>query len=161
MLLTIVGNVVDNPGEAKYRRIRRASTAFQQSLGSLPGGCESLQAIGFIVYTEPNGEEVRATCGCAPQSGFEQVLFWTISAFCSKIGDHSCIRKAILSGSSQIPASPQLGGMQVLSMTDIRRDLGALRSLLAAAIGAGAAPSSSASAAHSESAGQVILQSQG
>ena len=49
------------PGEAKYRRIRRASTAFQQSLGSLPGGCESLQAIGFTIYAEPNGEQVRAT----------------------------------------------------------------------------------------------------
>ena len=62
MLLTIVGNVVDHPGEAKYRRIRRASTVFQQSLGSLPGGCKSLQAIGFTIQAEPTGEEVRATC---------------------------------------------------------------------------------------------------
>ena len=57
-LLTILGNLVDRPEEGKFRRIRKASKAFHQSLGRLPGGCESLLAIAFTEFTEPNSEQV-------------------------------------------------------------------------------------------------------
>lgn len=71
-LLTIVGNLVDKPEEAKFRRIRKASAAFQQSLGRLPGGCEALLAVGFTAYTEPNGEQVRTPLR-------SQLCCWTTS----------------------------------------------------------------------------------
>ncbi len=57
-LLTIVGNLVDRPEEPKFRRIRKAATAFHQSLGRLPGGCEALLAVGFTSFAEPNGDQV-------------------------------------------------------------------------------------------------------
>lgn len=59
MLATILGNLVDKAEEARFRRIRRSSKAFQQSLGTLPGGPECLLAIGFTHYIELNGEQVR------------------------------------------------------------------------------------------------------
>ena len=112
------------PGEAKYRRIRRASTAFQQSLGGLPGGCESLQAIGFTIYAEPNGEEVRATQFLALPSGVGQRLYHQTVPMLCPIGCHGHISKAILFGVPQTAASVQLGIMQVLSMSDIPRGPG-------------------------------------
>jgi hypothetical protein len=62
MLTTILGNLVDKPGEARFRRIRRGSKAFQQSLGTLHGGPECLLAVGFTHYSEPNGEQVSTHC---------------------------------------------------------------------------------------------------
>ena len=62
MLATILGNLVDNAEEARFRRIRRGSKAFQQSLGTLPGGPECLLAVGFTHYIELNSEQVRTHC---------------------------------------------------------------------------------------------------
>lgn len=54
-LLTFVRNVVNNPGEAKYRKVRTANQTFQTRLASKPGGSDAMRAFGFEAATE-NGE---------------------------------------------------------------------------------------------------------
>ncbi|KAI4354345.1 hypothetical protein L6164_003215 [Bauhinia variegata] len=46
-LLIYVGNVVKNPNEEKYRKIRLSNPVFQDRVGSLKGGVEFLELCGF------------------------------------------------------------------------------------------------------------------
>ncbi|XP_004510266.1 uncharacterized protein [Cicer arietinum] len=46
-LLVYVGNVVKNPNEEKYRKIRLSNPLFQDRVGSLNGGVEFLELCGF------------------------------------------------------------------------------------------------------------------
>ncbi|KAI6674428.1 hypothetical protein NL676_002334 [Syzygium grande] len=46
-LLIYVGNVVKNPDNEKFRRIRLSNPAFQSRVGSLEGGVEFLELCGF------------------------------------------------------------------------------------------------------------------
>lgn len=55
-LLTFVKNVVDHPGEEKYRRVRTSNNTFQTRLGSKTGGMACMEAFGFERVQE-NGEE--------------------------------------------------------------------------------------------------------
>lgn len=54
-LLTFVGNVLDKPGEAKYRRVRTRNPTFRAKLGRHPGGVEAMEAFGFV--REGTGED--------------------------------------------------------------------------------------------------------
>lgn len=54
-LLTFVGNVLDNPSEAKYRKVRVANPGFNAKLGRLAGGIDAMQAFGFA--KEEDGED--------------------------------------------------------------------------------------------------------
>lgn len=47
LLLTFVKNIVDNPGEAKYRSINCESAAFKSKLAHLVGPAQLLRAVGF------------------------------------------------------------------------------------------------------------------
>lgn len=40
-------NIVDHPGEAKYRRVKADNTAYRSRLGCRPGGKEAMAALGF------------------------------------------------------------------------------------------------------------------
>ncbi len=40
-------NVLDHPGEERYRRVKAGNAAFQSKLGCRPGGKECMEAIGF------------------------------------------------------------------------------------------------------------------
>ncbi|KAA0033313.1 chromatin assembly factor 1 subunit A [Cucumis melo var. makuwa] len=46
-LLTYVGNVVKNPDEEKFRKIRLSNQTFQDRVGTLRGGIEFLELCGF------------------------------------------------------------------------------------------------------------------
>ncbi|KAJ4717492.1 UBX domain-containing protein 1-like [Melia azedarach] len=46
-LLIYVGNVIKNPNEEKYRKIRLGNPLFQERVGSLKGGTEFLELCGF------------------------------------------------------------------------------------------------------------------
>lgn len=46
-LFTYAGNVVKNPDEEKYRKIRLSNQAFQERVGGLKGGIEFLELCGF------------------------------------------------------------------------------------------------------------------
>ncbi|KMZ60843.1 hypothetical protein ZOSMA_56G00740 [Zostera marina] len=46
-LLTYIGNIVKNPNEEKFRKIRLTNPSFQDRVGSLKGGVEFLQICGF------------------------------------------------------------------------------------------------------------------
>jgi thioredoxin 1 len=51
-LAAYVGNIVNNPSEPKYRRIKLSNQNFQNKLGRLAGGKECLIQIGFQERTE-------------------------------------------------------------------------------------------------------------
>lgn len=55
-LLTFVKNVVDHPGQEKYRRVRTSNNTFQTRLGSKTGGVTCMEAFGFERLPE-NGED--------------------------------------------------------------------------------------------------------
>ncbi|KAI3858270.1 hypothetical protein MKW98_021690, partial [Papaver atlanticum] len=46
-LLTYVGNVAKNPDEEKFRKIRLTNQSFQDRVGSMRGGVEFLEVLGF------------------------------------------------------------------------------------------------------------------
>lgn len=46
-LLTFAGNVVKNPDEEKFRKIRLSNQSFQERVGALRGGIEFLELCGF------------------------------------------------------------------------------------------------------------------
>ncbi|KAF7836995.1 UBX domain-containing protein 1 [Senna tora] len=46
-LLTYVGNVVKNPDEEKFRKIRLSNQTFQERVGALKGGIDFLEICGF------------------------------------------------------------------------------------------------------------------
>lgn len=46
-LLTFAGNVVKNPDEEKFRKIRLSNQSFQERVGALKGGIEFLELCGF------------------------------------------------------------------------------------------------------------------
>lgn len=54
-LLTFVRNVVDNPGEEKYQKVRSGNSVFQSRLGTKAGGMDCMRAFGFR-ETEINGD---------------------------------------------------------------------------------------------------------
>eukprot|EP00178_Gracilaria_changii_P011440 TRINITY_DN325_c0_g1_i1.p1 TRINITY_DN325_c0_g1~~TRINITY_DN325_c0_g1_i1.p1 ORF type:complete len:787 (+),score=161.72 TRINITY_DN325_c0_g1_i1:72-2432(+) len=54
-LLTFVRNVVNNPGQGKYRKVRTGNSTFQTRLASKPGGTDAMLAFGFQSVQE-NGE---------------------------------------------------------------------------------------------------------
>ena len=51
-LAAYVGNIVNNPDDAKYRKIKLSNSNFQNKLGRLAGGKECLLQIGFQERTE-------------------------------------------------------------------------------------------------------------
>ncbi|CAB9509656.1 PUB domain [Seminavis robusta] len=52
----ILNNIVTNPMEEKYRRVKKQNPAFQKRLGGLTGGDAAMKGAGFIVEMD-NGEE--------------------------------------------------------------------------------------------------------
>lgn len=53
----ILSNIIANPLEEKYRKVKRQNAAFQKRLGGLAGGDAAMRAAGFVVETQ-DGEEV-------------------------------------------------------------------------------------------------------
>lgn len=49
-----IGNVVDNPLEPKYRKIRTGNAAFQKRVVAADGGLDFLLAAGFARDIEPD-----------------------------------------------------------------------------------------------------------
>ena len=83
-LLKIVGNLVDKPGERKFRCLRKGGAAFHEALGKLPGGYDALRAVGFRDATEPNGDEVLHSCCLSPFSpdAIVQITMESLSTVC-------------------------------------------------------------------------------
>ena len=52
LLLKITNNIVANPMEEKYRKMKGTSATFTSKLGSLPGGTNIMQALGFTLISE-------------------------------------------------------------------------------------------------------------
>uniref|UniRef100_A0A7S2SNT8 Ubiquitin-like domain-containing protein n=1 Tax=Rhizochromulina marina TaxID=1034831 RepID=A0A7S2SNT8_9STRA len=51
-LLKVIDNIIQNPNEDKYRRLRPANATFNRKVGSLPGGLRCVREMGFT-----DGEE--------------------------------------------------------------------------------------------------------
>jgi PUB domain/Ubiquitin family len=45
----ILGNIVDNALEEKYRKMKKMNPAFQRRLGGLPGGDAAMKTAGFVI----------------------------------------------------------------------------------------------------------------
>ena len=53
----ILSNIITNPLEEKYRRVKKQNAAFQKRLGGLTGGDDAMKAAGFVTQLD-SGEEV-------------------------------------------------------------------------------------------------------
>ena len=51
-LLKILSNVINNPMEEKYRKIKKTNAAFHKRIGRLNGANDAILAIGFVVQGE-------------------------------------------------------------------------------------------------------------
>jgi hypothetical protein len=68
MLLKVLQNVVQNPGEAKFRSIKESSAALQQKVLACPGGEAALLAAGFSKVDGAyvlSGADAEAACAAA------------------------------------------------------------------------------------------------
>ena len=65
-LYAILKNIVQHPGEDKYRRIRRGAKAFQEKLSNAKGAVRLLKAAGFV--EEGEGTEDATFLLADPQS---------------------------------------------------------------------------------------------
>ena len=54
----ILSNIIGNPMEEKYRRVKINNAAFQKRLGGLPGGDDAMKAAGFATDVDDGGEPV-------------------------------------------------------------------------------------------------------
>merc|ERR1719161_2673583 len=66
-LLKLLGNVVNNPGEAKFRSVKKGNEAMKAKVHDCPGGSDVLRAAGFVeedeafVLPEGSVEAVKST----------------------------------------------------------------------------------------------------
>ena len=58
-LVIYLDNIIDNPGEEKYQKIRLANKAFQDRVHYLSGSEEFMQAAGFMLRSQPHEGEVE------------------------------------------------------------------------------------------------------
>lgn len=54
----LLAKIIENPMEAKYRRVKKENAAFTRRLGGLPGGDAAMKAAGFNVETDETGQPV-------------------------------------------------------------------------------------------------------
>lgn len=59
-LVKVINNIVNNPEELKYLKIKQGNAKFNAKLGGLPGGKECILAIGFVDGGEGSFELVRS-----------------------------------------------------------------------------------------------------
>ena len=50
-LCTYLDNILNNPQEEKFRKIRKSNRAFSEKVGSVEGTAEFLEAVGFESQT--------------------------------------------------------------------------------------------------------------
>ena len=55
-LCKLIGNIVNNPAELKYRKIRKSNRAFSEKVASLEGSQQFLEGCGFV-STQMEGAE--------------------------------------------------------------------------------------------------------
>lgn len=77
-----INNIVENPNDPKFRRIRFGNGAFQKRVASVPGGLSFLEAVGFTEQ-EQDGEKYlvvdEETCAVLV-SAYEEVLTALVGA---------------------------------------------------------------------------------
>lgn len=54
----LLAKIVENPMEAKFRRVKKENPAFTRRLGGINGGENAMKAVGFVVETDENGQPV-------------------------------------------------------------------------------------------------------
>lgn len=95
----ILSNIVNNPMEEKYRKVKKQNAAFQRRLGGRPGGEAAMKAAGFITQQD-NDEEVYMMQASADAWPRLMATKATVSA---------AVQEAT-TAASQATAPPMMGG---------------------------------------------------
>jgi len=53
----VVSNIISNPNEEKYRKVKQSNAAFARRLGNVQGGRDAMLAVGFVSDTPEGTEE--------------------------------------------------------------------------------------------------------
>ena len=56
-LQKVVSNILSNPNEEKFRKLKQSNAAFGRRLGNLPGGHDAMLAVGFVSETPEGADE--------------------------------------------------------------------------------------------------------
>ena len=75
-LATIVGNIVDNPTEAKFRSLRLSNKLVQNKIATRKGGFEFLNAAGFEMAVNDGGEKVMRLPESVEVASLQLALSW-------------------------------------------------------------------------------------
>jgi hypothetical protein len=75
-LATILGNITDNPAEAKFRSLRLSNKLVQNKIATRKGGFEFLNAIGFEMGVNDGGEKVLHLPESVEIASLQLALSW-------------------------------------------------------------------------------------
>lgn len=73
VVLRLLGNVVREPGNEKFRRIRMGNPKIKEVVGDVKGGVELLESVGFRMSAEEEGGEVWGTMDALTEDGVRAV----------------------------------------------------------------------------------------
>lgn len=74
VLVSIVTNILDHPGESKYRSIKLSNKLVQAKIAKRKGGYEFLNGLGFDVLTGKDGDKVLYLGNEGDAPGSDEVL---------------------------------------------------------------------------------------
>jgi hypothetical protein len=118
LLMKILGNIIQNPMEEKYRKIKSSNPTFTAKLQSVKGGIECMKGAGFI---EQNGEWVLLPSGDG----------WNIIVACHrKLEVFNA--KVAAKESGQYIQSPSIAQAPTAQSADVSRDLIAMQEFMRA-----------------------------
>lgn len=119
-LLTFVRNVVDHPGEEKYRKVRTGNNTFQTRLASKTGGVDCMYAFGFEAKQESGENYLSLSAEAASNPQLPTVRRQLEQALQAVGGSESASRQANtnraapagdVGGMGGLGGMPPMGGM--------------------------------------------------
>uniref|UniRef100_A0A7S1THR3 Ubiquitin-like domain-containing protein n=1 Tax=Compsopogon caeruleus TaxID=31354 RepID=A0A7S1THR3_9RHOD len=110
-LITFLRNIVNNPSDPKYRRIRLSNMAFASRLGRHPGGINCMAAFGFQVTNEGGEQYLVMSDTAGRDSALEDTLrqLEAVVPTSDRAGGGSSSARSATNSASGATTSPSFG----------------------------------------------------
>lgn len=90
-LFRYLDNIVQNPGEEKYHKIRTQNKVFQEKVAPIEGIQQFLSAAGFQLQSVPNAQQEMESCWIFSKQRPDYLEFLTVNIALIPIRLYICI----------------------------------------------------------------------